>query len=233
MASAMTFQTLFDATAMGSYPAVAALAGYTFRVGVGPRLEEDGKSVHASVWGARPEVLPPADVRDFGERYDRGTTWIVCYRGEKPVGVMGLLDMRIGSIALDIHNCLPPPNLDLRTTREICRLAILPEHRGGAQLVMVGLLREMLAWSKANGIVKLFSGSTERLYRVYSRFNPSARLVDPPPAPCEDPIQSRYYERLRSYAGTSGVLYTFDVDAASPWSVFSRFLTGTLRGSRP
>jgi hypothetical protein len=215
---------------MAVYPAVARLAGYTFRVGSTPDLARDGKQVHATVWGPGDTSLP-SEVTAYKNRYDPGMTWIVCYSGDTPVGVMGLLDMRVGSVSLDLHNCLPPPSLDLATTREICRLSILPGHRGGAQLVMVGLLREMLQWSKANGIATLFSGSKESLFRVYRRFNPSARLIVAPPAGAEDPIQAQHYEALRRVAAKEGVLYTFDVDAASPWSVFSRFLTGRLRRS--
>jgi hypothetical protein len=222
---------LFDATAMACYPALARLIGYTFRVGTSDELKRDGKSVLAAVWGAN-GLTPPADVASFGEKYDPGTNWIVAYRRGRPVGVMGLLDMRTASVALDYVNCRPPFHLDLNRTLEICRLAILPTFRGGAQTIMVGLLREMLHWSKANGIEKLFSGSTEKLFQVYRRFNPTARLITAPPASAEDPVQTRYYAGLREYGG-AGVIYTFDVEGASPWNVFSRFLTGGLKTRAP
>lgn len=176
---------------------------------------------HPSV--ASKGIAPPDDVAHIGARYDEACTWIVAYHRGRPVGVMGMLDMRVASISLDYSRRSAPPDLDLATTRELGRLGIVPDHRGGAQTVMVGLLREMLEWSVENGVERLFAGSTEQLDRVYRRFNPTAALVDPPAAPAEHPDKTRYFEAMRVYGG-AGVLYTFEVAGASPWGVFSRYL---------
>jgi hypothetical protein len=100
---------------------------------------------------------------------------------------------------------------------------------------MIGLLREMLAWSKANRIERLFAGSVGRLYEVFARFNPSARLVDAPPdLEAEDPVRSEYFAKIRAYGKTSGsVTYTFEVAGASPWLVVSEFVARSMgwRGS--
>jgi hypothetical protein len=213
----------FDATAMGLYPLVARAFGYSFRVGNDAALVADAKSVHRGVW-SRLGVAPAADAVHFGERYDRAvSTWIVAYHRGRPVGVMALLDMAVASIALDYEGCVAPTGLDLATTREISRLAVVEEHRGNGQLVMVGLLREMLAWSMRQGIARLFGGARTRLFLVYRRFNPTARLVTAPPATSKDPLQARYFEALRRYGGT-GCMFTFEVAGASPWAVFSSFL---------
>ena len=218
---------LFDATAMGAYPVLARGLGYEFRVGASDELRCDARAVVKAAWAAK-GIAPPAEVAHVAERYDAASTWIVAYHRGSPVGAMGMLDMRIASIALDYSRRVAPPDLDLATTRELGRLAIVPQHRGGARTVMVGLLREMLHWSKSNGIERLFAGSTEALYRVYRGFNPTARLVDPPPAGAEPADKARYFEAMRAYGG-AGALYTFEVAGASPWGVFSRFLTGELR----
>lgn len=219
---------LFDALAMKTFPWVAGLAGYRFRVGTDQQLRDDGRAVARAAWAAQ-GVTPSVDATHVGARYDEATTWIVAYHRGVPVGVMGLLDMRHGSIALDLSRRDPPPELDLATTREICRLAILPGHRRRGKLVMVGLLREMLAWSVDNRVERLFSGSTEALFRIYRRYNPTARLLDPPPSTSpEDPEKARYFSSYRAWGGM-GVLYTFDVAGASPWDVFSRFLRRRLR----
>lgn len=218
----------FDALAMGVWPWVARALGLTYRVGRSPELLADARAVHRAVSGPL-GLLPPADVAWVGQRYDDATTWIVAYRGGRPVGVMGLLDVGIASIALDVERRELPRELDPARTREITRLAILPEARGGIQAVMVGLLREMLAWSKAQGVERLLVGSSASLYEVYRRYNPTVRRIDPPPAPPEDPAVTRYFEALRACVAGRGMLYVFDVDGASPWSVFSRFLTRRLR----
>lgn len=224
--------TLFDHMAMTIYPVVARAFGYTFRVGTESNLKQDGRSVLRAVWSEK-VPLPPPEVASYGDRYDRATTWIVAYHHHRPVGVMGLLDMRIASMSLDYEGRLAPTSLDLTTTREIGRLAILREHRGGAQLVMVGLLREMLAWAKSSGIVRLFSGSTAKLYRVYRRFNATARLLKPLPPidPEQNPTKDRFFANLRAYGGDT-LLFTFDVAGASPWSVFSRFLRSLVHARR-
>jgi hypothetical protein len=142
---------------------------------------------------------------------------------------MGLLDLRIASTALDLEGRVAPSWLDLRTTREIGRLAIVPSPRGGLQVVMVGLLREMLAWCEANGIRRLLAGSTERLYGVYARYNPTARRLYAPRVADEDPAITAWFAAKRAYGRGRTVLYTFEVAGASPWSVFSRFLTLRLK----
>jgi hypothetical protein len=138
---------------------------------------------------------------------------------------MGLLDMRIASVARDYGGQKAPPWLPLHLTREIGRLAILPEHRGGPRVVMLGLLREMLVWSMDHGIEHLFSGSTPALFKVYRRYNATARLVSAPHDPVPSPERDRYFAPLRAYGG-EGVVYTFDVAPATPFHVFSRTLAG-------
>lgn len=219
------FARAFDALAMFSWPYLARTLGYTVRVG--EDCAEDGRTVLRSVWGAL-GVAPPAEVAWVGQRYDHATTWIVAYRGGRPVGVFGLLDVRLASVSLDYDRRLLPLAIDPSTTRELGRLAILPGHRGGRSVVMVALLREMLHWCKANGITTLFAGSTRRLFDVYARYNPTARLVDTLPSPHEEEPLSRYFAPLRAHGGP-GVHYTFEVAGARPWDVFLRFLTGRLK----
>jgi hypothetical protein len=127
-------------------------------------------------------------------------------------------------MALDYGGLTAPPWLPLHVTREIGRLAILPEHRGGSRVVMVGLLREMLVWSKDHGIAHLFSGSTPKLFRVYRRYNATARLLEAPVDPVPNPERDRYFAPLRAYGGP-GVVYTFDVAPATPFQVFTRTLS--------
>ena len=224
---------LFDGAAMGVYPSLARLFGYRFRVGNTPALAADAARVIAAAWGKSGIAPPPPDVADYGDRYAQAVdTWIVAYHRGEPVGSMALLDMRRASLSLELGNKRVPAQLDLDVTREIARLAIVPAHRGGSQMVMVGLLREMLAWSVENGVVTLFSGSRPPLFRVYERFNPTARLVVPDDNHAsEEPRRARYFAALRAAGGASGVHFTFEVAGASPWNVFSRFLTGRLRRS--
>ena len=224
---------LFDAAAMGLYPFVARALGYRFRTGNDHDLVRDAHAVHGVVWSEK-GMAPPPGAASVAARYDRAvSTWIVAYHRGVPVGTMALLDLRRASVTLEIARKLPPPDLDLDTTREIARLAILRAHRGGAQTVMIGLLREMLAWSVANDIAMLFSGALPTLFEVYRRFNPTARIVEPADdhAP-EDPTLARYFENIRAEAAR-GIHFTFEVAGASPWNVFSRFLRRRVRTERP
>jgi hypothetical protein len=217
---------LFDRGMLGAFPWIARGLGYSFRVGTQPSLEADAKKVLSAVWQAKRVAMAPEAAR-YAERYDPATTWIVAYHRGSPVGVMGLLDMRIASVALDDGGQKAPPSLPLKVTREIGRLAILPEHRGGSRVVMLGLLREMLVWSVEHGIEQLFSGSTPALFQVYKRYNATARLVAAPLDPVPSPERDRYFAPLRAYGG-EGVVYTFDVAGATPFQVFSRTLAGLV-----
>ncbi len=229
---ALPAKRAFDATAMYVYPRLARLAGYRFEVGTTRRLAAAARDVLRAAWQARGVSLPVDDA-GFGAKYDAATTWIVAFHGDRPVGVMGLMDVRVACHTLDLMNRRLPEHLDAATTREIARLAILPGHRGGARWVMVGLLREMLAWSHAQGVVTLLASSTPQLFRVYERYNPSARLVDPPlRAEAESPESRAYFAPLRAVGARESAIYTFEVAGASPWSVFARFLEGLLRAGR-
>ncbi len=223
---------VFDTVAMQIYPFVTGALGYRFRIGTGRELERDADTVLATVWGGK-GLAPPPDAAEFSDRYNRAASvWIVAYHRGEPVGVTALLDMSIASLALDFSRKRLPPELDLSKTREIARLAIVPGHRGGAQTVMAGLCREMIVWSKANGIDLLFAGSKAELFQVFERFNPTARLIDPPDDPTpEEPLRARYFERIRAYGGR-GVHFTFEVAGGSSWNVFSRLLTGRIHGKR-
>jgi hypothetical protein len=225
------YARFFDGLAMSMYPSVARLFGYTFQVGSTTELRADAKRVLQSVW-APLGVKIPEDVAWVGERYVEAATWIVAYHRGQPVGVMGLYDSRVASPNLEYGRCQAPSGLDLARTREIARLAIQREHRGGAQLVMVGLLREMLRLSLEGGTELLLTSATGPLFRVYRRFNPTARKVDAPAlAQPEPPEFARYFESPRAVTGAQ-VLFTFEVAGARPWDVFSRFLRGTLRRAR-
>jgi hypothetical protein len=215
---------LFNRAALAVLPWIARPLGYTFRIDTGAEIAAEARSVLAAVWKAQGVSIDP-EAASYGERYDRATTWIVAYHRGKPVGVMGLLDMRIASVALDYGGLAAPPDLPLDVTREIGRLAILREHRGGAHVVMLGLLFAMLRWSQENGIEHLFSGSTAKLFRIYRRYNATARLVAAPPDPAPNPARDRYFAPLRAYGG-EGVVYTFSVQGATPFAVLCRTLAG-------
>jgi hypothetical protein len=216
----------FDAFAMSAYPHVARGFGYTFRVGDASQLGYDAKRVLHDVW-APLGIDIPDEVAWVGERFMNTATWIVAYHRARPVGVMGLFDPREASPNMMYNRVCVPPNLDLSRTREIARLAILREHRGGAQLVMVGLLREMLRIALEANIRWLLTSSTEALLRVYRRFNPTARIVETVPVEFELPEVTRYFASPRAVTGPQ-VLFTFEVEGARPWEVFSRFLRHTV-----
>jgi hypothetical protein len=224
-------QRWFDAWALNTYPLVARVFGYQIKVGADESLERDAKTVHRAVWSEK-GLLPPDELASFGRRYDDATTWVVAYHRGKPVGVIGLLDLRIASINLDFESCLMPEELDLATTRELGRLAILPEHRGGAQLVMAALLLEMVRYCYDNEIETLFSGSVRRLFAVFARYNPSARLIVARPDPVPNAERDRYFEKLRAYGRGDSVLYTFKASKASPFAVFSELLRSLARGEK-
>lgn len=222
----------FDHLAMTLWPAVARVFGYRFAVGCEATLMADGHRVLAEVW-SRAGFAPADDGGSTRRRHDEAVlVWILCYRGSKPVGVMALLDPRIASPALEYGNDRAPASIDLGRTAEIARLAILKEHRGGAQSVMVGLLREMLRWSKVSGYTHLLAGARRGLFDIYARYNPSARLLPVVPAGEEAADRALWYGPLRAWAG-EGVVFTFSVAGASPWNVFYRFLRGRLRTTSP
>ncbi|MEW5849952.1 MAG: hypothetical protein AB2A00_14245 [Myxococcota bacterium] len=218
----------FDALAMGTFPLVATVLGYRVRVGATPELRADARDVLAQVWRAE-GVSPSEDARWVEERYDAATTWVVVSHRGRPVGVVGVLDMRIACLSLDFEMRVPPPGMDLATTREVARLAILPSHQRGDQLVLVALLHQVLTLCRRAGVRTLMGGSTRNLFELYRRFNPAAQIIHPPAKTHEPPELTQYFAPLRAYSAGRGVLFTFDLGAASPWHVFSRLVKNRVR----
>lgn len=214
----------FDDLAMASFPWLARAWGLRFETGTAPRLADEGRAVLREVWSRVGVVVPP-EAAAYGARYDDATVWIIARHRGRPVGVMGLVDVSRASIALELGRRVLPSDLDPARTREIARLAILPAWRGGAQIVMVGLLREMLRWSLDHGVVHLIGGAAPALFGVYARFNPTARLLDAPADPEPEPAErAAYFAPIRAVEKGRGVLFSFLVRGALPWDVFSRFL---------
>lgn len=222
---------LFDATAMGLIPVVTSLLGYRFRVGTDARLRQDAHAVLAGVW-AEEGAQAPAALAWVGERYEPAVqAWIVAYHRGRPVGVMAMCDPRVASLGLDCWQRRPPTGADLTHTREIARLGILAPYRGRGQTVMIGLLREMLAWSQRHGVQELLVASAAGLVASYRRFNPTARLLDWPQVEDEDPVLTAYFAPVRQW-GRRGAVYTFQVSGASPWATASTWVRGRLAARR-
>jgi GNAT superfamily N-acetyltransferase len=215
---------LLDPLALAAYPVLAGALGYRFETGSSERLHRHGRAVLAEVWASEGLAPPPPEHKAISERYDAATTWIVAYAGGKPVGVLGLVDLRVVSVALDLFQRLPPPELALDKTIELARLAVLPAHRGRADTVLVGLLREMLVFCKQRGLETVFASAARPMYQFYRRFNPTARLIDPPPKPSEPEELTRYYQALREFDAGQGVLFVMDVGDCSAWPVFRQFV---------
>jgi GNAT superfamily N-acetyltransferase len=220
----------FDQTSLRLFYAMARGLGYRFAVGTDEDLARDAQGVHRAVWSAI-GISVPENAKSFGVRYDRALkASVVAYRGGVPVGALGLFDMRIASITLDYEGRSAPGDLDLSKTLEIGRLAVLPKFRGKGQFILFGLVTRMMSWCRQNSVEQVFTGSKPKLYHVYRRFNPHVRLVTAPRLEVEDPLQTRYFENLRSYGG-EGCMYVFDIDAVSPASVLGGLVKRTFRAN--
>ncbi len=150
--------------------------GYTFRSGRGREFERDAAAVLDASWTSTPE---PAEVHRM---YLQTATWVLAYRRGQPVGCMGLYDVREISFTLNYLGARWPQGLQPARYRDLARLAIVPSARGGASVVMLGLLHEMVARCRSEGATHILAISVPSLFGVFARFNPSARPIELEPS---------------------------------------------------
>ena len=224
--SARTGQRWWGRLAMALFPPAVKLLGYTFRVGHGPAFTADARRVLEAVWSA------PAEDSAAHRRYLESPTWLLGYRHGEPIACMGLYDVREFSFSLNHLRAAPPRGMDPATYRDLSRLAIVPAARGGAQLVMIGLLREMTLWCQTRGVTHILSISVPSLFPVFERYNPSARQItlEPAAAPLP-PGLGDYHDRIAARVGPV-ISYTFDMSGFDALGVMLRAFLRPLRRIR-
>lgn len=209
--------------AMATLPSCLRALGYTFRSGRGPAFWRDAGAVLDAVWTS------PVQDADVHRRYLEAPTWVVGYRQGRPIACMGLYDVRELSFALNHLRAEPLLGRDPASYRDLSRLAIVPSVRGGARVVMLGLLHEMVVRCRREGADHILSISVPSLFGVFERFNPSARQVTLQPAilPPPEPYRA-YHERIADHVGPV-IAYTFDLNGFDALSVILRTPTRPLR----
>ena len=209
--------------AMAVLPLAVHPLGYSFRVGRGPAFSRDARHVLQAVWSAPPDDLA------LHRRYLESPTWVLGYRHGRPIACMGLYDVRELSFSLNHLQAAPPHGVDPATYRDLSRLAIVRSARGGAQIVMLGLLREMVLWCQAHGVTHILSISVPKLFPVFKRYNPSAKLItlDPAPIPPSDDVRA-YHDRIAARVGPV-ISYTFDLNGFDALGVMLRTFARPFR----
>ena len=216
-------QRWWERLALALFPPAVRLLGYTFRSGQGPTFSSDARHVLDAVWSA------PADAAGPHRHYIESPTWLIGYRHGKPVACMALYDVREVSFSLNHLRAAPLRGVDPATYRDLSRLAIVPSARGGSQLVMIGLLREMALWCWARGVTTILSISVPSLFPIFERYNSSAKPItlEPASAPLPEAVQA-YHDRIAARVGPV-ISYTFDLDGFDALSVMLRAFVQPLR----
>lgn len=202
--------------AMALFPWTVRPLGYSFRAGRGPAFSRDAQHILKAVWSA------PLDDVELHRRYLESPTWVLGYRHGRPIACMGLYDVRELSFTLNHLRAAPPRGMDPATYRDLSRLAIVRSARGGAQIVMLGLLREMALWCQANGVTHILSISVPELFSVFKRYNPSGKPItlDPAPVPPSDDVRA-YHDRIAARVGPV-ISYTFALNGFDALGVMLR-----------
>ena len=213
----------WERVAMALFPALVRPLGYSFRTGRGPAFSEDARRVLEAVWSS------PANDSALHRRYLTSPTWVIGYRSGRPIACMGLYDVRELSFSLNHLQAAPPRGMDAATYRDLSRLAIVPSARGRSHIVMIGLLREMALWCRAEGITHILSISVPSLFPIFERYNPSAKRIVLEAAHISPAEEVRtYHERIAARVGPV-ISYTFDMSGFDALGVMSRALLQPLR----
>lgn len=179
------------------------------------------EQVHGINYRTFVEEIPQHPVnagRKLVDRFDDRSTYFVCKRGERVVGMVSVQEGRPFSLdakvaGLDHH--LPPGS----TPCELRLLAVEPEHRNG--VVFRGLVRELARYCIPKGFnVFLISGAVRQL-KLYKHlgFVPFGPLVGTPEAPYQP-----MYLTLDAYRqSTAGVI---EEESSTPQPL--RFVPGPV-----
>lgn len=223
--------TVADRAALLTLRAVRRLAGVRIVFARTPVARADAEAVLAAVAG--PPAPIPADLTDLHRRYADMAYTFVAYVGRRPVGTMTLYLPVTRSRTVDSAPVVLPAGVHPRDVIDIGRLAILPEHRGGARLVMLSLLDAAHDFSRRIGRTWWVGMTAAGLVSVFNRLNHTTRPlrlagVDRRPGPLV-----RYWRAYRGGRGTDGLApFILEVDQTVPSRVIGEAFAAALRRRR-
>lgn len=222
-------QTPIDRLFRGALVAVSRLAGVRIRVARSAAERADAEAVAAAVLGERRGRVPPS-LRSIGARYDAMATTLVAYDEGRPVGTMTLYLPTDSSRTVESAPLRLPDGIEPRDVVDIGRLAVLPSHRGGARLVLLGLLGAAQRFSERAGRRWWVGMTSPKLVEVFRRLNPTARplpraLVDERPA-----AVVLYWIAYREGAARELAPFIMANAGASPVRILTRHCARLLRG---
>lgn len=183
---------LFDEPALRLFVPWAWLHGYRFATAVTPEALVDATRVKEVTYGAAGYKLPP-DFPELARKYDRAARVFVAYHRGQAVGTLSLLDTSVASPILDLVPVRLSEEVDPAHIWEIGRLAVEPSSRGRSHLVLIGLLRSMVLFSRQQGIRHWVAGSSRTVFRLARHFNASATLLPPDTSRAPEPDALRYW----------------------------------------
>ncbi len=193
-----------------------------------PADVRDAAQVLDAVFGPRP--APPPELAHIEARYAAmAVTFIARVRG-RPVGTLTLYvpqtsSRTVESVAVDLPDGLRPVDVI-----DIGRLAILPAHRGGARLVLLGLLAAADAFSRRIARTWWIGVSRPPLVAAFRRLNPTTRPLPLAAVDARAPEVMRYWAHYRGADPAAREPFIISTGGTRPSRVVTRHAAVALRG---
>jgi len=160
-------KNLMNSAAIGFFSMYAKMKGYRFSV-VNTEAENADSDKIFNEGGYK----LPESFRQEMEVYKTDAIKFIAYYKNKAVGTVGLADPGIRNRPYELHG------IDQNGEHfEIQSLVVSKEHRECTQLVLLGLFKEMYAWSLRNSVKSWISFGLRQLYITMRRYNKNICLV--------------------------------------------------------
>lgn len=178
----------------------------------------------------------PPDLRHIDARYGRMAVTLVAYHRRTPVGTLTLYLPGSSSRTLESAPLRLPAGVRPWQMVDIGRLAVLPEHRGGARLVLLGLLAVAQRFTEQAGRTYWVGMTHPSLLRVFEALNPTVRPLETTVDDRRPDALVRYWRSYRRGVSPAPAPFILVANGASPRTLLTRhacrLLRARLRGGR-
>lgn len=220
-------RTGLERACAGGLVAISRLTGLRVRIARTPAALDDADAVAAAVLGDRRATMP-LELRHIEARYARMSTTLVAYHRGRPVGALTLYLPTDSSRTIESAPLRLPDGIRPWQVVDIGRLAILPSHRGGNRLVLLGLLEAAQRISIETGRPWWVGMTSPGLFDVFGRLNPTVRELPLAFSDRRSPALLRYWSIYREGGGARRP-FILDVTRSSASEVVPAHLARLLR----
>ncbi len=202
-------EKILNKLALRSFDILAAKRNFTFKPVDGQKEYDDLNRFYEQ------EGPTTDDQKAKVVKYRKGTINFIAYYRNEPIGMVQLVDPNVSGARAYQQFGVDQAGRHY----SIQNLAVKKDLKEGEQFVMLGLFKEMYAYSQKYGITYWNSGGARNVYLTMRRYCQEIEKINIDFDSIRNP--------LTQYLCTKKIIetnFTLEVDALEPWKVLKKFM---------